>query len=230
MYNVTQIRIYHPSLHTYETNRADGEILIIHNGPGKNLIVSVPFISGAKTDKGSVQLNTLITEAVLRVPNVNESVTTSSGNFSLDNFIPDKKGYFSYTGTLPYDPCNGTYSYIVYNIEDALNIEASLLTKLKRTITTTDIPVKTNSFFYNKNGANSRGNDDNIYIDCRPVDEAGNILVQEGPGGVNTNTGTMGPNVTMEQIAPFLYVILGLVVASGIVYGGKYLFKKMRKE
>ena len=100
-----------------------------------------------------------------------------------------------------------------------LNIEASLLTKLKRTITTTDIPVKTNSFFYNKNGANSRGNDDNIYIDCQPVDEAGNILVQEGPGGVNTNTGTMGP-----------YVILGLVVASGIVYGGKYLFKKMRKE
>ena len=231
MYNVTQIRIYHPSLHTYNQSKsADGEILIIHNGAGKNLIVSVPFISGAKTDKGSVQLNTLITEAALRVPNVNESVTTSSGNFSLDNFIPDKKGYFSYTGTLPYDPCNGTYSYIVYNIEDALNIEASLLTKLKRTITTTDIPVKTNSLFYNKNGANSRGNDDNIYIDCQPVDEAGNILVQEGPGGVNTNTGTMGPNVTMEQIAPFLYVILGLVVASGIVYGGKYLFKKMRKE
>ena len=230
MYNVTEIRIYQPSLHTYETKRADGELLIIHNGPGKNLIVSVPFVSGGKTDKGSVQLNTLITEAALRVPNINESVTTSSGNFSLDNFIPDKKGYFSYTGTLPYSPCNGTYSYIVYNIEDALNIEASLLTKLKQVITSTNTAVKTNAFFYNKNGANSRGNDDNIYIDCQPVDENGKLLVQEGPGGTNTNTGTMGPNVTMEQIAPFLYVILGVVVASGIVYGGKYLFKKMKKE
>ena len=230
MYNVTEIRIYQPSLHTYETNKADGEIMIIHTGPGKNLIVSVPFISGGKTDKGSVQLNTLVTESALRIPNVNESVTTSSGNFSLDNFIPDKKGYFSYTGTLPYAPCNGTYSYIVYNIEDALNIEASLLVKLKQIITSTDTPVKTNSLFYNKNGANSRGNDDNIYIDCQPVDEAGNILVQEGPGGTNTNTGTMGPTVTMEQLQPFLYVILGLVVASGIVYGGKYLFKKMKKE
>jgi carbonic anhydrase len=230
MYNVTQVRIYQPSLHTYETKRADGEILIIHNGPGKNLIVSVPFVSGGRTDKGSVQLNTLITEAALRVPNVNESVTTSSGNFSLDNFIPDKKGYFSYTGTLPYSPCNGTYSYIVYNIEDALNIETSLLTKLKQVITTTNTQVKTNAFFYNKNGANSRGNDDNIYIDCQPVDENGKLLVQEGPDGVNTNTGTMGPAVTMEQLEPFLYVLLGIVVASGIVYGGKYLFKKMRKE
>jgi carbonic anhydrase len=230
MYNVTQVRIYQPSLHTYETKRADGEIFIIHNGPGKNLIVSVPFVSGGKTDKGSVQLNTLITEAALRVPNVNESVTTSSGNFSLNNFIPDKKGYFSYTGTLPYSPCNGTYSYIVYNIKDALNIEASSLTKLKQFITATSSRVKTNSLFYNKNGANSRGNDDNIYIDCQPVDENGKILVQEGPDGVNTNTGTMGPTITMEQIEPFLYVLLGIVVASGIVYGGKYLFKKMRKE
>ena len=230
MYNVTQVRIYQPSLHTYKTKRADGEIFIIHNGPGKNLIVSVPFVSGGKTDKGSVQLNTLITEAALRVPNVNESVTTSSGNFSLDNFIPDKKGYFSYTGTLPYSPCNGTYSYIVYNIEDALNIEASLLTKLKQVITTTNTQVKTNAFFYNKNGANSRGNDDNIYIDCQPVDENGKLLVQEGPDGVNTNTGTMGPAITIEQLEPFLYVLLGIVVASGIVYGGKYLFKKMRKE
>ena len=231
MYNVTEIRIYQPSLHTYnQSSKADGEIMIIHNGPGKNLIVSVPFISGGKTDKGSVQLNTLITESALRVPTVNESVTTSSGNFSLDNFIPDKKGYFSYTGTLPYTPCNGTYSYIVYNIGDALNIEASLLLKLKQIITSTNTPVKTNSLFYNKNGANSRGNDDNIYIDCQPVDEAGNLLVQEGPNGTNTNTGTMGPTVTMEQIAPFLYVILGIAVASGIVYGGKYLLKKMKKE
>jgi carbonic anhydrase len=231
MYNVAQIRIYHPSLHTYnESQRAAGEILIIHNGPGKNLIVSIPFVSGSKTDKGSVQLNTLITEAALRVPNINESVTISSGNFSLDNFIPDKKGYFSYTGTLPYDPCNGTYSYIVYNIDDAVNIEASLLTKLKQIVSTTVTLTKTNTFFYNKNGANSRGSDDNIYIDCQPVDEEGNILVQEGPGGTNTNTGTMGPTISMEQIEPILYTLIGIVVAFGIVYGGKYLFKKMRKE
>ena len=68
-YNATEIRIYNPSLHTYnKSTKADGEILIIHNGPGKNLIVSVPFIVGGKTDKGSSQLSALLSEATLRTP------------------------------------------------------------------------------------------------------------------------------------------------------------------
>lgn len=229
-YNAKEIRIYQPSLHKYNNTNADGEILIIHGGPGKNLIVSVPFKTGGKTDKGSVQLNTLLEEAALRTPNTRESVTVSSGNFSLNHFIPDKKGYFSYTGTLPYEACNGSYSYIVYNIEDALNIDIKTLERLKKIIKKTDVTLKENNLFYNKNGANSKGNDSNIYIDCQPVNEEGELLIQEGPGGINTNTSTMGPNVTMEQIQPFLYILLGIAVASGIVYGGRYVFKKLKSE
>lgn len=93
-YNVQEVRLYQPSLHKYNGKNSDGEIMIIHNGPGKNLIVSVPFTAGSKTDKGSSQLNVLIEEAASRTPNVDESVTSSSGDFSLDNFIPDKKGFF----------------------------------------------------------------------------------------------------------------------------------------
>jgi carbonic anhydrase len=229
-YNAKEIRIYQPSLHKYNNINADGEILIIHSGPGKNLIVSVPFKTGGKTDKGSVQLNTLLEEAALRTPNTQESVTISSGTFSLNNFIPDKKGYFSYTGTLPYDSCNGSYSYVVYNIEDSLNVNTTSLDKLTKIIQKTNATIKDNNLFYNKNGANSKGNDGNIYIDCQPVNEEGELLIQEGPGGVNTNTSSMGPNVTMEQIEPFLYVLIGIVVASGIVYGGRYVFKKLKSE
>jgi carbonic anhydrase len=231
-YNVTDIRIYNPSLHTYNHNtNADGEIFIIHNGPGKNLIVSIPFIVGAKSDKGSSQLTAILAEAILRTPNNTESITASIGDFSLDNFIPAKKGYFSYNGTLPYNPCNGTYQYIVYNIDNALNININTLNNFKKIITSNiGLPTKSNSIFYNKNGANSKGNDDNIYIDCQPVNEDGEILVQEGPNGANTNTSTMGPTVTMEKIEPFLYVFIGIIVAYGIVSGGKYIFKKLRKE
>jgi carbonic anhydrase len=227
-YTVTEIRIYHPSLHTYKNNNADGEVLIIHNGPGKNLIVSVPFISGGKTDKGSAQLGKLLDEAALRTPSKTDTVTASIGNFSLDDFIPERKGYYSYTGTLPYTPCNGTYSYIVFNIDDALNINKSVLDKLKKIIKTTKVDLKSNRVFHNKNGANSKSNDDNIYIDCQPVNSEGEILVQTGPDGsssINTS-----PNNTLEQIEPLLYVLLGLSVAYGIVYGGRYIFKKMRSS
>ena len=46
-------------LHTYYAgaNSADGEILIIHNGSWEKFNrISVPFVSGGKTDKGSAQL------------------------------------------------------------------------------------------------------------------------------------------------------------------------------
>jgi len=229
-YTVQEVRIYQPSLHQFGGVHTDGELMIIHNGPGKNLIVCVPFVSGGKTDKGSTQLGLLIDEAALRTPNVNESVTNSSGNFSLDNFVPSRKGYFAYNGTLPYDPCNGEYSYIVYNKEDGLNISSTGLTKLKKIIKNTITTVKKNSVFYNKKGANSKQNGDDIYIDCQPVDANGQILVQEGPGGTNTNTSSMGGEIDMEKLEPFLYVILALGLAVGISYAWDYVVKKLKKE
>ena len=223
-YTVNEVRIYQPSLHTYYRDTvADGEILIIHGGPGKNLIVSVPFISGEKNDKGSEQLGKLLEESALRTPNKHESATVSVGNFSLDNFIPDRKGYYSYTGTLPYKPCNGTYSYVVYNIDDALNIKSSVLDKIKKNIKTVKVDVKNNSVFYNEKGANSKNNDDTIYIDCQPVDSTGEILVQEG-----AIASMDGPSVALEQLESIGYIILVAVVAYGIMWSGNYLLRKIK--
>ena len=226
-YNVTEVRIYRPSLHQYKGNTADGEILIIHNGPGKNLIVSVPFIIGGKTDKGSVQLATLLSEAALRTPNATESVTVSMGNFSLNNFLPNKKGYFSYTGTLPYGTCNGSYSYVVYNIDDALNISMETLEKLNKIISKTTPSIKDNNFFYNKNGANSKGQDDNIYIDCQPVNEDGQLLVQEGTS-VQTSQSAKSSGLGIEGVDDGYQMLEGLLIGAILVYGIVFVFKRMR--
>jgi|AntAceMinimDraft_11_1070367.scaffolds.fasta_scaffold04260_8 carbonic anhydrase len=223
-YTVNEVRIYQPSLHTYyRDTHADGEILIIHGGPGKNLIVSVPFISGGKNDTGSAQLGKLLEEAASRTPTVNDAVTVSVGNFSLDNFIPDRKGYYSYTGTLPYKPCNGIYSYIVYNIDDALNIKASVLDNMKKIMKTTSVLVKNSSVFYNEKGANSKNNDDTIYIDCQPVNSSGEILVQEG-----AMASSDGPSADLVQLESFGYIILVGVIAYGVIWGGNYLLHKLR--
>jgi len=228
-YNVQEIRIYQPSLHTYNGSRAAGEMFIIHNGAGKNLIVSIPIVVGGKTNKGSVLMASVIAEAALRIPNNNESVTLSMGNFSLDEFIPDRKGYFSYTGTLPYEPCNGSYNYIVYNIDNALNVSSDNMTQLKQIILTTSCNVKTNNnTFYNKNGANSKNNGDEIFIDCQPVNSEGELLVNID--GSNVSTAGMAPDFDFEKITPYLYVIIGAITAYGIVYAAKTLFIKLRKQ
>lgn len=230
-YNVTEIRIYQPSLHTYNGVKADGEIYILHNGPGKNLIVSIPFTSGGKTDKGSVQLASLLKESALRTPSDGDTVTCSIGDFSLDNFVPNKKGFFSYTGTLPFDSCNGTYNYVVYKLEDSLNIPAAVLTKLKQIILKTDCTIKENNFFYNKNGANTNGADlDNIYIDCQPVNEEGELIVQEGPYSTNTNTSNMYPTMDFGQINNIVTILVVTALSGGLIFGGWYLLKKLRSR
>ena len=229
-YNVSEIRIYQPSLHKYNNVNANGEILIIQGGNGKNLITCIPFIEGGKTDKGSSQLAMLIDEASMRIPNSDESMTFSGGGFSLDNFIPNRVPYFSYTGTLPYSPCNGQYSYVVFDLENSLNLESKILDKLRRIIetTTVDTVVGTNYLFYNKDGANSRENNrDQIYIDCQPVNEDGELLVNDSTGEA-ASSGSDN-NETWEKIKPFLFIIIAVVGAVGITKAATYLFNKMKK-
>tara|TARA_R110002074_G_scaffold321051_9_gene491543 strand:- start:9095 stop:10048 length:954 start_codon:yes stop_codon:yes gene_type:complete len=225
-YNVQEIRVYQPSLHQYKGTNADGEILIIHNGPGKNLIVSVPFMVGGKTDKGSSQLANMITESASRIPSVDESVTLSMGDFNLSNFIPQSKGYFSYTGTLPYDPCNGSYNYIVYAVDNALNIPNDVLEKLKQITDNTECKINENNVFYNKNGANSKNSNDDIFIDCQPVDSGGNILVDMNMADGNSSSSESDNiGIDFEKLAPYLYTLLGLAVGYIIYYLAMYLFE-----
>ena len=116
-------------------------------------------------------------------------MTFSGGNFSLDNFIPNRVPYFSYTGTLPYSPCNGQYSYVVFDLQHALNISSNVKYRLQKMIktTTVDSTIGTNYLFYNKDGANSKENNrDQIYIDCQPVNEEGELLINESSGEAKT--------------------------------------------
>jgi len=229
-YNVSEIRIYQPSLHTYKGVNAIGEILIIQGGNGKNLITSIPIIEGGKSDKGSVQLGELILEASQRITNENESMTFSSGNFSLDNFIPNRVPYYAYTGSLPFKPCNGEYSYVVFGVENALNLSGKQIIKLQKIIEPNIINAKDkeNILFLNKEGANARlMNKDQIYIDCQPVNEEGELLVNETTGKSSSN----GPEqIDVEQLKPFFYIILAIGLALGISKGASLLFKKMKTE
>lgn len=230
-YNVSEIRIYQPSLHKYNGTNAIGEILIIQGGNGKNLITSIPISEGGKTDKGSSQLTTLLHEAATRIGNENESMTFSGGNFSLDNFIPNRVPYFSYTGTLPYSPCNGQYAYVVFDLQHALNISSSVKYRLQKMIKTTSVEstIGTNYLFYNKDGANSKENNrDQIYIDCQPVNEEGELLVNESTGEASNSENDN--DEALEKIKPFIYVLIGIITAIGISKGVSYLFKKIKKE
>ncbi len=231
-YTPSEIRIYRPSLHKYNNEYAKGEILIIHGGSGKNLIVSVPITTGSKNDAASVQLKELISETLTRAQNNGESLTLSLGDFTLNKFIPNKKPFYSYTGGLPYSPCNGTYDYVVYSIDNAINIDTDMLSKLNTLISANRTTLASNiNYFYNiKGGVNSldEDNNDQIYIDCQPVNEKGEILV-DGKG--NSKSDSLGfEGIDFEEIQPFLYVIGGIIGAIAIAYGINYFMNMFKKN
>ena len=116
-YTPSEIRIYKPSLHTYNGVPADAELLIMHASNSKvesdGLIVSVPITMGGNKRSG---LNAIIASANTLSAGtlaLNSSAPISSA-VDANEFIPSKP-FYVYNGTLPYESCGGNYYYAVFS-------------------------------------------------------------------------------------------------------------------
>ncbi len=116
-YTPSEIRIYKPSLHTYNGVPADAELLIVHasnsNAGSDGLIVSVPITMGGNKRSG---LNAIIASANTLSAGtlaLNSSAPISSA-VDANEFIPSKP-FYVYNGTLPYESCGGSYYYAVFS-------------------------------------------------------------------------------------------------------------------
>ena len=94
---VHEVRIYTPSLHTYDGVRADAEMIIVHTGFGKNLLVCIPMKSSEGSGGGASTFSQMLTESVSKIPNSGDSANINSMIWSLNDFVPNKKPLFSYT-------------------------------------------------------------------------------------------------------------------------------------
>ena len=177
-YNVTEIRIYMPSAHTYMGKRALSEIVIIHtpvNG-GNNLIVCVPVRSDetAVTSKGSVLIDGIIKGTAVNAPKSGETATLNLiKSFSLNIIVPSKP-FFSYTGMDTFYNCAQTVDYIVFTpVTSDISLVPQTASILHKIIVPSNIvakqPSTTTPLFINENGPSNSDADEGIYIDCQPV-------------------------------------------------------------
>lgn len=190
-YNVEEIRIYSPSIHTYLNRQAPAEIVIIHNTPsgGNKLAVCVAVTNQVSSSKGSAVINDIIMGAVNKAPQDGDSATLNNiGTYTLNNIVPmmPKKIFYTYSGQEPFDDCLYTFDYIVFppSVSDVA-INSDCLTKLRKIIESSDIiskqPSKTTPIFVNINGPNNGYIDEGIYIDCVPagVSDESEIIVKD---------------------------------------------------
>ena len=179
-YNVQEIRLYQPSLHTFNGWRADAEMIIYHTSTTGSLIVCVPISGSPAQTASSAMLDLVVPRLVKYAGATGDSAQLRLDQFNLNDIVPIKP-FYSYIGTLPYSPCNGSHSYVVFDAADggSAQISSDNLESLRRLISASSKRIATDvPYFYNQKGpSKTLGAADDIYIDCQPTGEDGETLV-----------------------------------------------------
>ena len=201
-YNVSDARIYQPSLHRYGGTQLPAELIISHQNTSQNkeLLVCIPIIDSGSN---SSTFDALIDQVAVKANSMGGKTSIGISRFNLSDLVP-MKPYYSYSGTLPYLPCmKDDVDYVVYGQQHAISIQSSSLKKLKKIIIANTYQPHKNpdGFFYNKNGPSVGDMDGEIYIECNPTGADGKVLVPEGDGDTS---GSNAPENIADKILDFL--------------------------
>ena len=180
-YVVQEMRLYAPSLHRYGGQQNTAELVIVHDNlsGGRGLLVCIPLIQNGPITDASAIVDELIRTATQRAPAQGASGgTIPLPTFTFGKLVPYGKPFFSYQATLPYKPCTGSVNIVVLSRDSAIGITAAIGTTITANQYVTHNPPT--GVFYNAKGAsNSAGSGGDIYIECQPTGEDGEILVDK---------------------------------------------------
>ena len=248
-YNIADIRIYQPSIHTYDGKKTDVELIIHHVGASngqdqtrpKELYVSIPFIVSdsplVSTNNGGIILENIILQYAKQTPSPGDNVHhLNINNFNMNNFIPNAPYYF-YTGT-PYDTTDCSITNINYLVFDTIRggqtIGSSALAKLKTLVPSNGplYPIAKNTVYLSSNNPNySGGNtgDDKIYIDCQPTGEDGKSLYKlKGVDDLNNQAEINNGLKTILKLfsSPTSQFIIAVFLGIVVIKFGKKVFAR----
>lgn len=210
--SVDEIRLYRPSLHQYNGNNADAELIIKHIGNGSNVLVCIPISISASKTASSDLLDTILSNTLSKAPNQGESTQINITNFTLNDFVPTAS-FYSYKGTLPYDPCSGSYNYVVFDKRDGAQISTTGFSNLSKLISKQTSQIKTNQFFYNKTGSaeglSTTDLGDGYYLECDAAGDEGEVLYTTAPSelGATSGSGEVTINKDLKDVGSKTWII-----------------------
>ena len=223
-YQVTKIKIYSPSLHTFRGEQAAAEIIVEHtSSQGTNpLFICVPLTKNNASTSASSKMNIIISNIASNAPSGGDTTTIPLDDFSLNTFIPYKP-FFTYTGVSFAPPCQQNIDFIVFSPRDNIdiNITSSDLTKLNELIGSPIFTIKTGaSLFFNPKGP-SNGVGDDIFIDCKPINksESEDVITSDNPNGQNSSDS--GIDVDSIISSPIFQLLVGSLIFMVILYLAK---------
>jgi hypothetical protein len=223
-YNLTAAMLMLNSFHTYNGGHANAELLLYHTNTStqnKFLYVCIPIIaSDGKINDSATFLNTLLASTA-QTASSNGGVTVfSDSTFTFNSFIP-MKPFFSYTGSsLSFDQqCYNNQpemDYVVFNIDNAISMSTKAYYTLRQLLpyapppkAAIDKSLNPGGLFYNPDGPKSTKGGGDIYIDCRPTGEDGEILV---PAAKDTSSLLDGLSVGKIMNFAFIKILIGILL------------------
>tara|TARA_R110002072_G_scaffold75271_1_gene177424 strand:- start:37 stop:999 length:963 start_codon:yes stop_codon:yes gene_type:complete len=237
-YTASEIRLYIPSLHTYNGKMADAEILINHGGNNnKHLIISIPIINKDYISNSGITLARIIDDMKSsRLNDFTEPLHITNYSLNLNDIVPEKP-FFYYEGCSnnPNLFTNTNVKIIAFNnsfdtkSSGAIYVDNKFISNLKALLTNPNnistVQISKNELFYNMNGPEN-SKKENIYIDCQPTNEQGEVFAPINKSNTDStffeNLSKIGGN---EKEMTIIKGLLGLFIMFIILWVAKVLME-----
>jgi carbonic anhydrase len=226
--SLDNVRLYVPSLHTFDGKHVDAELILKHSGGSKNIMVSLPI----KVGKGVGHSVTFFKQFASHIPLEKNTPTTVNVNtWSLNDVMPSPKTpFYNYNGDAPYPPCNVKATMIVFDPTYASIINQSELDLIKKTIKPAEKNASSSTkegfvgriggfregmVTYNSGGANNTEEDDTSQaMECTEYYDSD----PSSSGGDSESKSIKKPSIDWSKILSspaFIWIIVILAIIGG---------------
>jgi len=237
LYELKEITIHTPSLHTIDGQRYDLEICLAHkltDNSSDNAGVMLCCLFEAGPHFGDPE--NFISQIIYNIPTEEidyDKEIKISNNWSANWVIPKESPYFSYNGSLPYPPCTQVYKTIVY--EKIGKIGSTNIETFKRYLGNVARPLRpkgARSVFYtpylkSKSSEKKVYRSNNKYLKCYRENVARKKVVdpEETAPVANNNLDEGLSSSLISKINNFGLSIIVLLIFINAFYFVKFLFR-----
>jgi len=224
-----EIQLYTPSIHLFNGSYTDSELVIMHKSETSNkiLYICIPISYTKVVGSATSIISQIIKSVSQNAPNAWQKTTVNLPNFSLQHIIPNKP-FYSFTDS-------NSNNVVVYGVENAIGLDLNSI----KTLTSLLQPSIGNAYFsfctgnpaiYKNPYGPNNAQDDQIYIDCQPVNESEEQIetkITDRKPEIKYDTGDWIKMILNSILFQCFIVVMLLML---VLYGVKYLATAISKN
>lgn len=232
--NLSEARLYSPSINHWNGKQVDAELILSHSGPGKSVDICIPIVKDDSSAEPSVEFFDSINNAVKILPQEKNGTMRTvelPANFSLDNIIPKTSFYLADGDGMDITRCTpSARSIIIFSKNKPMRIKGQVLSNIKKIISAYNPPRRrkiTSSKDKNGNDGqfwkNVEGTTKNksgggfspagqMAMECEPVNNSNtgnNVGIKKNPtvDAADKFSGMNGEEIFHKYVVPVLIFI-----------------------